>query len=502
MANPNNNQELLNVLAPHVEIPPPPPQQIGVADAIPVVAAQQQQVIDQAANAAAAQVARFEAEHAQAQTRAATAKNYSTLICGPAAMIHPVKDQYPEVSTFTPNFSTSYQYLNLMDQSMISTKRWTDNCLGWAPPYSQIYIGILGYIQTMRAMNAAGLLEPNSEISRLLGNFMKVFPLKSLWIPGPLVSFFKSIACFKPSASEKHGMVSPTLPTRPGWSRNRRYRIVTDASSHLPNINIFISRLRSICAAASRNGATEDSFLRDIDGPQYLATLFAQPCSHTANEIANLISPGSNLSYSGDLRLWKLASARLSFVGPLALLDSAVTDVSDNWTAFLGFSERSDWFGSINAMMVKYCQFWKGSTTLYECSPASSAAGSVRCIATDTNIFTPPEWNAQQGTHTSFTHGDANQAGHYNMRHNAHLTFQATTSVHELPLAHYYSALTYNINLAESEAAMAATCRGTFWNIFPDAYTRSGIQIYPGIPALIARDYHSETRIESERQNA
>ncbi|WJX32170.1 hypothetical protein P8452_20529 [Trifolium repens] len=41
---------------------------------------------------------------------------------------------YPRISTFLPCFATPMCYLTHMDNLMASTKRWTDNCMGWVPP--------------------------------------------------------------------------------------------------------------------------------------------------------------------------------------------------------------------------------------------------------------------------------------------------------------------------------------------------------------------------------
>ena len=90
---------------------------------------------------------------------------------------------------------------------MAFTKRWTDNCMGWVPPISQMYISVLVYVQIFRAMDAAGLLTPGSSISNFLVVFINVFPLAELWIPGPLVSLFRNISAFWPSADDQFGNV-------------------------------------------------------------------------------------------------------------------------------------------------------------------------------------------------------------------------------------------------------------------------------------------------------
>ncbi|RID73814.1 hypothetical protein BRARA_B00941 [Brassica rapa] len=387
--------------------------------------------------------------------------NIHNAMCATAANFPLTKVTYPAISTFTPCFISIFYYLNSMDHLMTSTERWTNNCMGWVPPCSQLYIAMLLYIQTMRAMQASGYLSPGSEISSLLGDFCYLFPLQNLWIPGPLVDAFRSVACFSPSASRRFGNITPALPSSPGWSRARRYRIADAATTHLPNINIFISRLNSICAAATRPNVTPEIFFRDVDGPYYMANLFSQPCDQSENEQANLTSPGACLTYSGSLRLWQDANYQLLFLGSPQSLDVNATEVDDNWSNFLRLSGHSTWFGKVAAMMGKYCQFWKGSVPLYDCSASSSAAGAVRCTATDTDVFDPPHWTAQAGNHNATQHANAHQVGHYSTRSYLSLVFKAATSVEDISRAHISAANTYNIYLSPNDDGHAG--RAQYW---------------------------------------
>uniref|UniRef100_M4DUG7 Uncharacterized protein n=1 Tax=Brassica campestris TaxID=3711 RepID=M4DUG7_BRACM len=421
--------------------------------------------------------------------------NIHNAMCATAANFRLTKVIYPAISTFTPCFISIFYYLNSMDHLMTSTKRWTNNCMDWVPPYSQIYIAMLLYIQTMRAMEASGYLSRGSELSLLLGDFCNQFPLQNLWIPGPLVYAFKSVSCFSPSASGRFGNVTPALPATPGWSRARRYRIADAATTHLPNINIFISRLNSVCAAATRPNVASQLFLSDVDGPNYMANLFNQPCDQSENIQANLTSPGASLTYSGSLRLWQDANHQLPFLGIPKSLYVNDTEVDDNWLTFLRLSEDATWFGSLAAMMAKYCQFWKGSVPLYDCSASDSAAGAVRCTATDTDVFDPPHWIAQAGNRTATQHANPHQVGHYSMRSNLSLVFKAATSVEDISRAHIFAANTYNIYLSPNDDGHGALRRGVFWSIHPDAFTKSGIEIYPGVFSSLARDYHSHSPI-------
>ncbi|CAJ2640729.1 unnamed protein product [Trifolium pratense] len=402
---------------------------------------------------------------------------------------------YPRISTFLPCFATPMCYLTHMDNLMSSTERWTENCMGWVPPYSQIYIGILFYIQTFRAMECAGLLSAGSEILTLLNGFLTVYPLDSVYVPGPLVQCFKNISCFWPCATDRFGNVSPSIPARPGWSQDLRYRLKDHLTTHLPHIYLFASRLRSTCNAATRANVSESSFTADVDGPKYLATLFSQPCDLNANNIANMTGPGASHAYAGNLKLWQKAAAQIDLFGccPI-LLDVNEHEVVDSWASFLGFDESTAWFGSLNAMMAKYCQFWRASRPLSECSPSGSAAGAVVCRQLS-GLINKYSWNARKGTHNATTHKSDNQIGHYSMNETFSLKFSAATTIEDIPEDHLYAASTYNVNLLPVNSDAANYHHGRFWDIFPNTRELTRTEIIPGVLDTITCEFHSDSRI-------
>ncbi|WMV30616.1 hypothetical protein MTR67_024001 [Solanum verrucosum] len=262
-------------------------------------------------------------------------------------------------------------------------------------------------------MDSAGIFRFGSRLPIFLREFETLFPFTNLWIPGPLVSAFKNLSCFWPSATGQFGNVSPSLLATPEWTQANRFSFGNRFASHLPNISIFISRLHSICSIATRPAVTEHLFCNDVDGPRFMATLFSQACVHDENELINVASPGASLTYAGGLRLWQNAAANLSFYDLPSPLDISVDHVENDWISALTMNNSSSWLGPLAAMMAKYCQFWKGSCSLADCSPDGSATGSVRCVATGgTNVFQGPVWTNETGSHNNFQHGNANQVGH------------------------------------------------------------------------------------------
>lgn len=442
-------------------------------------------------------VPRFQARKVTSLTRpSAPDPIYETLIFRAAANNPLANLNYPSVSYFYPNFAPLFYLLNYMDFLMASTKRWLDNSMGWAPPYSQMYIAVLLYVQTFRAMDAAGYAFPGGEIANFLQTFDSVFPLNELWIPGPLVAAFRNLSAFWPSQSDRFGNVTPSVPQYPGWSTARRFVPLNSIVDIFPNISVFISRLRTICATAATANLTESEFQNHVNGPAFMANLFGRQLTNDAQDRLIVTSPGSNYVYPGSLELWRNANSRLNFLKVPSDLTTTTTAIN-NWSGFMRFSNfvnEHTWFGPVSAMMAKYCQFFNGSAPLGECSPNSSAAGAIKLdLDSESDIFNGPVWQPQTGAGTSPTHGDDNQVGHYVMRNNARFKVDARCVIEDIPDAHTYAGITFGFNCHTVRT-------GEFWNISPDTSGRDDIEVLPGVLSTIMREYHSDVRIAASKQ--
>jgi hypothetical protein len=427
--------------------------------------------------------------------QAASNPEFETLILSAAVNLPPAIFERPAPSTFVPNLAPIFYILNYMDFLMCSTKRWTDNCMGWVPPYSQMYIGVLLYVQVMRSMEAAGNIAPGSQISNVLLAFNNLFPMNELWIPGPLVNAFKSISAFQPFTNNLFGNVTPMLPASPGWTAARHHRLGAVFEHLLPNISIFISRLRVICTTAVTANMTEMDFMIHQNGPNATEGYFGHSAANSANLTA---SPGASLIYGGSLQLWQNASTRINFMRVPADLVAA-TPTIDEWTSVMRFDQFANehiWFGPVSAMMAKYCQFFNGSAPLSSCPPTTSAAPAVKCRTTGaTDLMNPITVTAAAGNGTSHTIGNANAAAVLILRNNARFIINARNVIPDLPDAHYFSGITFGLNAYQTQAHQNAMRNGDFWTIAPDYSGRDNIEVMPGLLAAITREYHSDTRL-------
>jgi len=434
---------------------------------------------------------------------------FETLILKAAAN-NPLSDVADfSTSTFIANTSVLFYLLNFMDHTMAATKRWTDNCMGWVPPISQMYIAVLYYVQVFRAMDAAGAITPGSEISNFLRTFIEIFPLNELWIPGPHVAFFRSISAFWPSEHDQFGNVTPTVPKVPDWSRAGKYRLgnyenLSNIDAMLPNISLFITRLRSLVVAASAANVTQDTFTNGTNSPASVETLFGVVVTNDAQEQWLTRHTGFMFSYADNLSLWQNAARNISRLSIPQDLVGGTTIPVNSWAAFLRFAQTPNehtWFGPVSAIMAKYCQFFNGSASLDSVAPNCSAAPALKLSPNNgNNIDNGPTFVARAGTGASHQRGDANSEAHYLLRDSARCSFEATLALRGVPDAHVYAAMTYAFNMSTSDAASRAYRLGPFWTLGPNAFENDSIEVLPGVLSTIIREYHSDQRIPATRQ--
>jgi hypothetical protein len=479
---------------------PAPNAPIGDPATLPAgrdLAAERDAEMRQDAAAAAAKASRFTVRRRTAITKPApSGPEYETIILKAAAN-NPMADvDYPAVSTYHPNLALLFFVLHMLDQLMASTKRWLDNSAGWAPPISQMYVALLAYVQIARAQHAAG--DAPHDMILFLQTFERIFPLSELWIPGPLVAAFRALSAFRPDENDLFGGVTPSLPASPGWSAAHDHSVNGNQFYGLPNIAFFISRLRDICAIAA-SGVTDAEWLNHTNGPLFIESLCGHPL--TAANAGYAAAPGIKFAYSADRDLWRRANARLAALQIPARLN-ANTAVRDTWTAFFFFEDgQHQWFSNVSAIMAKYCQFFNGSKPLSELNPVNSAAGAVKIrFIAGTDLFAHPAHTAEQGTHDSHQHGNANQVNHVTCVQAARAVLDADLAVRDVPDAHIFSATTFCLNAYHTAAQQNANRHGPFWNLGPNVKQARNVEILPGLYSTIMREYHSDTRIPADKQ--
>jgi hypothetical protein len=476
----------------------------AVDDARDLRAEKEKEMKDEAAKAKSKE-SRFAPRRAAHSAGPPSAPEFETLILKTAVNNPLSVFDRPGVSTFVPNSTVIFFVLNYMDFLMASTKRWIDNCMGWVPPYSQMYISVLLYVQTMRAMEAAGHVAPGSEISNVLLAFNNLYPLSELWIPGPLVNAFRSISAFWPDASDRFGNVTPVLPANPGWSRARSGRLADNLELFLPNVSVFISRLRSVCATATTANMTETVFAGHVAGPNHVREIFgidADSAAQVPPAVRALArTPGAGYVAAGNLQLWQNAAARLNMMNVPTELDvtTALFDERNRWTAVMRFDlvdNEHVWFSNVSAMMAKYCQFFNGSVPLSACPPTTSAAPALKGrLVAPSSILTTAANSHRLGQHNNDQHGNADARGHVSLANNARVVQNVRSALVDLPDAHAFAGITWALNSYDSQVRQTALRNGQFWTLGPDHAGRDNVEVLPGVLSTIMREYHSDVRL-------
>lgn len=424
---------------------------------------------------------------------APAAPEFETLIFKTAAN-NPFQDlTYPTVSTFVPNLSAFFLILNYMDHLMCNTRKWTENCSGWVPPISQMYFTVLIYVQIFRAMDAAGIATPDALI--FLQTFEKMFPYADLWIPGPLVAAFRALSAFRPDANDLFAGVTVVLPPTPGFT-DATYNFAQPTTRLIPNLNLYLTRLRAICTVATTANMTEALFTSDVNGPRKYQNLYGTQAANNGNFQRSNFNPGTSLTLGGNLALWQNAARMLALNSiPNDLVAATPTPINDTWTGAMRFENgEHTWFSPVFALMGKYAQFWNGSLPLSEIFPTSSAAGAVKLRQTNaTDIYA-------NLTFVPAAHGPPAVLAHFDLRVNARFVNDCQTALRDIPDSHIYAATTFGYNSYHSAAHQAINRVGNFWLLGPDVKSAYAVEVLPGTTQVIAREYHRDTRLEAHKQ--
>jgi len=272
----------------------------------------------------------------------------------------------------------------------------------------------------------------------------------------------------------------------------------------IPNVSLYITRLRSLVVAASVANVTQETFSNGTDSPSSVERLFGQVVDNNNQQQWLIRAPGFPFAYADNLQLWQNAARNISRLSIPQDLVGGTTLPINSWAAFLRFAQFPNehmWFGPVSALMAKYCQFFNGSVSLDSVAPNCSAAPAVKLSpGEDNNIDTSPTFVARAGTGASHQRGETDTEAHLTLRNSARSVSNATLALRGVPDAHVFAAMTYAFNMSTTDTASRAYRLGPFWTLGPDAFERTGIEVLPGVLSTIIREYHSDQRIPAYRQ--
>jgi hypothetical protein len=340
-------------------------------------------------------------------------------------LVAPEPTRVPQVSTtsfYLPSFIATGKAVDACNQSMITTRKFTEACPQWHPYVTHLYISFCWYVKVFSVMEEDGVLS-DDQLTCLL-RIRNTINLNGLWIPGPLVPHFEALTL---SAGQyaSQGNISPRLPDTLLAIPNAHLVLDADIAPHLPHPLALLDQLHQVGqytdAQASSQWAVNNEFTH----------LFAVPATDTTDQFEKVFSapnfrsrcftPASHIKryteHKDLLTLPEFSVARMASGNPLT------------WSQFLGLEtiytgQPRTWLSNVAAVMQTFCSHFNGSKAMSEITNVGIGSGQVECIYTGTaatEIMTAPVHTAavQQAA------GVAAVTSHYKRSIVTH--FQATT---------------------------------------------------------------------------
>jgi hypothetical protein len=286
---------------------------------------------------------------------------------------------------------TLFHILSQMDFLMASTTKFYQVTPDWIPYVSQLYIAVLFFIQTLRAQELAGSIDPIQ--LEFLQRMVQRYHAPNLLIPGPLVPFFQAIASSN-GPTDQYGNITPGIPNQQtlGVTQNNDYRFANRINLILPNVILIMDQLIrtlqqaplaspddnsdrwytnifGVAAAAPGPVATPESFLMYSPNarsnpycPDSQVRAFHRTGTHWLNllpttpGVAAFTSPYTLGANATPLNLWQI----LAFQGPPQVAAIA--------------NRHYSWFDKVSSVMQKYCKFFHHSVPMAALSPTGIGA--------------------------------------------------------------------------------------------------------------------------------
>jgi len=300
----------------------------------------------------------------------------------------------PTPSYFVPSSLMMFYIIHEMDYIMCQNYYFNRSTMYYHPYVSRLYFSILFYIQVLRAMNKAGVLERRAKL--FLEQFLDDFPPESLSIPGPLLPFFQAIAVSQPN-DRNFGKIYPFVPTSTIGAKKQKDRIVDEPNRWLlPNVPLLFGFIARITSREARNAAfssDNNQTIKDYPSPWNPLTVLSadsetrvatqpiingvtwssDPAQWTPTEAWSLTSPGVNYPVeSNDEQNKKFTKYGSQLRIPSLTADESTCSISK----FLQL-EEPEWFSKVLTIMTLYSKYFRASGTLAHCSPESGSSTRI-----------------------------------------------------------------------------------------------------------------------------
>jgi hypothetical protein len=277
----------------------------------------------------------------------------------------------PEKSTYVPYSGMLFKCLYYMETHLCSNRYFSSKLPYWCPYTERIYYGTLFFIQILRCMKYANML--NGHLRALLRDFEEEFDLSNLPIAGPLVPFFRALCVCQPPL-EEYEVVLPFIPYDNGTDGATDGMLHADIRVLLPNLVALRRAYNGIRRPpAGQNPHDADNYWHgNLNAPVAVAHNAANESSRDAR-----ICPGSQTHFpmSNGAQMVFQRSADHSPPVPFPANGAGAM----TWREFLGFDGNFTWFSRLASLCASSSRYFNGGCSLAEISPVNGVTGLIVC---------------------------------------------------------------------------------------------------------------------------
>nr|UHK02581.1 capsid protein [Heterobasidion partitivirus 21] len=286
-------------------------------------------------------------------------------------------------STWHPASFMLFYILHHMNDLLCDHFYFKRDCPDFHPFVLRLYIGIVFYIQVVRAQ--LSVTSPSAANYQFLTEFLDMFKLETLHIPGPLLSLFKTICSSQPERAN-FGKVYPALPTRFFNAERKKHVLgLQTGSLGLPQVQGIFGLLEALNAKINGttpsypkkgwtaiDGTVDTTFCGDV-----FKKLTTTTTTYASTQAVLIISPGLEFTSEAPKKLNEDFAERLTDFGFPEF--DADTDYGSSLRDFLGNPTAGDWFAKLRDVACVVSLYFEGSGTLADCSPSGIMANQVIC---------------------------------------------------------------------------------------------------------------------------
>lgn len=307
-------------------------------------------------------------------TKAVSTNDAAMMSIYPAIHRGVITCSYPTVSRYCPSAHELFEIVHACNQLLAGNVYLTRIESLYHPTLINIYYAIVFYVQSLRAMNEAGIITRSQR--RFLMKLTEQFPLELFPIAGPMVLTIQAL-CAIQLEDQKYTMVCPTIPD-PIGPATAEIPHLQPLDLCLPDVPRLIGMMNCVLARAP-NDQDYDNFDRfnPLDGatnaaPRILGGLtYPLPADWQGPIAWNLTRPGLTYPPECDRAHHQaIFNRRSNYSLPIIAAATPIATIE----SFLGLNNDMVWLTPILAVAGSHADFFLGRRSLNDINPIGSPA--------------------------------------------------------------------------------------------------------------------------------